>query len=532
MRFIVQSSRAFPSSTGPRAAILVPDSWDDFIYRTSYDLWIRLREDATPTEIGRVKIALANQGPGPSPLPVGTHEDGLPSALGSWISLGQDSQYYEEIKQLGPELSNEILTGLHDLAFDLRAFRRFQSTNVARASLLRSISGTTVVTQFHRIATGGERLSGYRFGYHPPQTAPSSPPRGPLEFKVTPESSPPTNIHVLIGRNGEGKTTLLRSLANAAVRPISPLTAGWIEHLPNEIGEPQLPFANVLLVAFSAFDPFNDITPPSPATRYTHIGLVPAAARAATAAEPAAPRQPPRRLKRRSDLADEFVDSLRSIMTSGHHERWRSALETLGNDRQFKATVLEECEVTLLRHPVGPGTLLAGPDRLWRDVFMDLSSGHAMVLLTLTRLVELVAERTLVLLDEPESHLHPPLLSSFIRAVSDLLTDRNGVAVTATHSPVVLQEVPKSCVYKITRNGRHSRARRPRSETYGENVGVLTHEIFGLEVMQSGFYAEIEKAVHDFGDYEAVINHFDGQLGDEARGLVRILLADREEGER
>jgi predicted ATP-dependent endonuclease of OLD family len=72
-----------------------------------------------------------------------------------------------------------------------------------------------------------------------------------------------------------------------------------------------------------------------------------------------------------------------------------------------------------------------------------MSSGHAIVLLTITRLVATVEEKTLVLLDEPESHLHPPLLSAFIRALSDLLYDRNGVAIIATHSPVVLQESSK-----------------------------------------------------------------------------------------
>jgi predicted ATP-dependent endonuclease of OLD family len=51
------------------------------------------------------------------------------------------------------------------------------------------------------------------------------------------------------------------------------------------------------------------------------------------------------------------------------------------------------------------------------------------VLLTITRLVETVEERTLVLLDEPEAHLHPPLLSAFVRSLSDLLINRNGVAI-------------------------------------------------------------------------------------------------------
>ena len=38
------------------------------------------------------------------------------------------------------------------------------------------------------------------------------------------------------------------------------------------------------------------------------------------------------------------------------------------------------------------------------QLFDAASSGHKIVLLTMTRLVELVSERTLVLIDEPEAH--------------------------------------------------------------------------------------------------------------------------------
>ena len=101
------------------------------------------------------------------------------------------------------------------------------------------------------------------------------------------------------------------------------------------------------------------------------------------------------------------------------------------------------------------------------------------MLLAITRLVESVDERTLVLVDEPESHLHPPLLSAFIRALSELLVRRNGIAVVATHSPVVLQEVPRSCVWVLRRSGSSLRAERPCRETFGENVGILTSDVFG-----------------------------------------------------
>lgn len=42
-----------------------------------------------------------------------------------------------------------------------------------------------------------------------------------LTFNVVPESQPPTNVHVIIGRNGVGKSRLLNRFENALIRPDS-----------------------------------------------------------------------------------------------------------------------------------------------------------------------------------------------------------------------------------------------------------------------------------------------------------------------
>jgi predicted ATP-dependent endonuclease of OLD family len=144
--------------------------------------------------------------------------------------------------------------------------------------------------------------------------------------------------------------------------------------------------------------------------------------------------------------------------------------------------------------------------------------------------VQTVDERTLVLLDEPEAHLHPPLLSAFVRALSDLLIQRNGVAIVATHSPVILQEVPTNCVWKLRRAGAELRAERPDIETFGDNVGVLTREAFGLEVTHSGFHKMLQDAVDTGMSYEEVVAHFNERLGAEARAIARALIAARDEG--
>jgi predicted ATP-dependent endonuclease of OLD family len=157
------------------------------------------------------------------------------------------------------------------------------------------------------------------------------------------------------------------------------------------------------------------------------------------------------------------------------------------------------------------------------ELFRKLSSGHRIVLLTIVRLVETLEERSLVLLDEPETHLHPPLLSAFTRALSSLLINRNAVALIATHSPVILQEVPKSCIWKLSRFGEVSKAERLDSESFGENLGALTREVFGLEVTESGFHKLISGNVIESKNFEELVNEFNGELGHEAKAIARAL---------
>jgi predicted ATPase len=494
--------------TSPAGAILLPNNWDDFGFRTSYDLFFKETYDSTIRLLGRVKIGCVDQEPGGHPLSEGELTDLDPTVF---FSVGQDDTYYDNIRALGPAKRQALLTALCDIAFDIRIANNAWRHEVTQTSLLRSVDEQTLQHQYRHIAGGGDRLTKYSFAYVTPAHA-SRPPTL-LRFDVDPASAPPSNVHVLIGRNGVGKTTLLRGIAQAVVNADRPDSgAGRIDDDPAQAASDN-PFATVVSVSFSAFDPVTAVTrtSPYPAT-HEYVGLL-------TASDG--------RPKRRDKLASEFATSVENIARAGWAHRWRRILEMLKHDPVFAESPIHDYARHLRNHEVHMAIRpdLVNPDELIA-IFKDLSSGHALVLLTITRLTEIVTQQTLVLLDEPEGHLHPPLLASFVRALSSLLTDRNAVAVVATHSPVVLQEVPRSCVWKVGR-----RVERPEIETFGENVGVLTHEIFGLEVRDSGFHAEILQAVRELDTYQEVLARFGGQLGGEAKGLVRIFLADKAAGE-
>lgn len=517
MRFSVIHRLRSPTGN-PGDAFLLVDNWNDwFAFATTYVLFVfddhGQRQDLGPVKIGRFGL---------------TKEDYRPDipeefeALDErFFSLGQDADYYEGVVKLGPDLAQALMTSLRDVVADLDLYRRAKHEDVMGVSLMRFVNERTLTGQFHRILGGGARLTEYEFRYSGPEQIDAASDPIELSFHVQPLATPPTNIHVLIGRNGVGKSFLLNAMSRALVYANdSEKETGRFSDPPSpfSFGDDQSkfssPFANIVSVTFSAFDDFPVVPRPRNATKgvqYTNIGL-----RKVGIVDDGGSRKygPVTRLP--DELSQDFIDSAKICSLADRRDRWIAALRTLESDPLF-----EESGVSGLPYSSADGFgVRAG------RTFRGLSSGHKIVLLTLTKLVEKVDERTLVLMDEPETHLHPPLLAAFVRALSDLLINRNGVAIVATHSPVVLQEVPRSCVWRIRRHGGSAVAERVQIETFAEHVGRLTHEVFGLEVTDSGFHKMIANAVEPEDDLDAVGRKFDHEIGSEGRALISALLVN------
>ena len=446
-------------------AFLLVDHWDDwFSYRTMFTLFI-FDERGERHQVGSVKIGqqgLRPSGAGAQPGP-GLRTPDLPRTFDSlgeqFFSLGQDENYYETLNSLSEIQRERVLVGLRDCAFDLTIFHAAANEHVMQRSLLRGVNPNNVTGRLHRLSIGDATLTEFKFSYRlPEQGGGIEPPI--IRFEVTPESEPPSNVHVLIGRNGVGKTRCMRGMAEAllgreSVREAVEEELGEHDQIMGRIileEEVDWAFSGLIIISFSAFDDFDLRPQANDRMRSRQIGLV-----QWTTDDGGEEFS---HMKTPIELADDFKESFASCRQGPRALRWRAAVETLETDDLFA-----EANAT---------ALLQMGDENWEEatfrLYRRLSSGHATVLLTMTRLVELVDERTLILLDEPESHLHPPLLSAFIRALSDLLVKRNGVAIIATHSPVVLQEVPRSCSWKLRRSGRVTIAERPAVETFGENV--------------------------------------------------------------
>ena len=504
-----------PSGDAVDTIFLQPTGWDDwFKYSTAYDVQY-VDDSGERHRLGWTKIGQFGLRPAGARTAAekGVRTPDVPTVFNSIgstrFSLGQDPSYYEDLTEISPQFRTNYLRSMNDLAFDLDLMLRAQEEDVTKVSLLREVPVESVYGQFARLARGQARRTRFAFAY---RLKNSEPPNASLRIAVDPRSSLPTNIHVVIGRNGVGKSTLLNALATAMARlPVDKMPGSPVEADDPDDVDKNDRIANLVSVSFSAFDQFEPITVPQDrtgTTPYHYIGLKKIGAKNDEGSTTKDPRA----------IASEMKKSARHCLSGPRRPRWSRALELLENDEIFSAAGIRDLvdsddDEELILEEVG-------------SRFRLLSSGHKIVLLTITRLVETVSEKSLVLLDEPEAHLHPPLLSAFIRALSDLLSNRNGVALIATHSPVVLQEVPANCVSILGRVGEVSTIARPRIETFGENVGTLTNEVFGLEVRGTGFHKILLDAALEFGDYEQAAAELGGRLGTEARAVLRALVTE------
>ncbi|MHA3080693.1 OLD family protein [Acinetobacter sp. ANC 5502] len=513
MFYVTETNETKPPLVKGPFVHLRKDAWNDFSYRTQFYFnyydennelkFSALLKIAFDNDIKKQKTDDINE------LNYIQYIDKSFTKLNDgFFSIGASESYYKELKNLDDDKRIEILTSLNDLAYDLNLYEKVKhlDLSVFSTSLMREYDKEDFVNRIGRIAQGGEVLTSYKFNFNFND-------EHNVGFDVEPECFPPTNTHILIGSNGVGKTHFLNTVIS--------------EYFSNENNQRSISkLLKLIVVSYSPFDRlFHKVDESLITTRnYSYIGL----------------REDPTLFKVSNFkigevIENEFAESLWNCATSlSLRRRWKMMADILSIDNYFKNTELKSFIELINENEVNNKKVIIFPEIL--KLFNGLSSGHKIIILSLTRLVELTIEKSLILYDEPETFLHPPLISAYMRALSWLLIDRNAVAIIATHSPIILQEVPRKCVWIIQRDAGFYNIVRPDRETFGESVSTLTRDIFNLELRKSGFYKMILDKVEAIIEYdrknpfrnlknaieyfELVMDEFNNEVGDEGQSLI------------
>lgn len=496
-------------------AVLRRDQWDDFGYKTTFSLTLYLNEDSF-VKIGDLKILQKGQETGYTHLPSASFK-----ALGqNYCSLGQSYSFYEKINTLEEPLKTQILTSLRDIVFDSSIRDSFELEGGFSRSLVRTGSAARALEDAPALFKPARRVDPTALSFS--FTTSTGGDSFSIRFTFNQSTQLPDRINTVIGYNGTGKTQLLANLALVAMGDL------WQRQSDSQrygiIDESEsIRFSSVIAISYSAFDTFvmpnavwrspeeselatERLRTSGSVFGYTYCGL-----RNHLDAESDHANRGPRSLKSIDRITEEFELALDLARQRGKRPILRTALRALGTDPSFGRVGVDiESEID---------------EYAWhsRNRFESMSTGHKIVLNIIVQIVARGEPGSLILIDEPESHLHPSLLSALMKALGAVLEQYDSYAIVATHSPVVLQEIPRKYVRILKRFGTQTRVDEPLDETFGENIGILTTSAFNLDSSQSDYHSVLESLAsnHTLDEIEEL---FDGEMSVQARAYARAII--------
>ncbi|WP_050596438.1 ATP-binding protein [Mesorhizobium ciceri] len=519
----------------PTPFALHRDRWDDFGYKTQYQLMHHEADEET--YIGNVKILQKGQ----RETRQGLLEDGPHTKLDTdFCSLGQTLDYYERVAALPLALRTQLIKALRDVVQRPALIPSYRKEPGWTTSILRDIDDLNEFTSVAAVLLSKDYSSLVDVSLD--LTFKPSGWKKALELnfdtlvtqrQAQPRYRLPKRIAVLVGRNGSGKSTLLARFARVAHAPRMARRREPIRSLgtlmPRGVG-----FTRIIAISYSAFDSFQipgvtveerrqiarDVDDGT--GRYIFCGLRDIAAELHSTVSEESDEDLEKiveaddlaqktLLKPIEKLADEFVRTLERIRQADRWDLLEDAAAPLLNDPSFGGDDTVPFNTILGSEP--------------RETFLRWSTGHKIVIQIVTALVAYTQPKAIVLLDEPETHLHPPLLAALMHGVRFVLEKLDAFAIVATHSPVVAQESLARHVHILRRSSASATITAPRIETFGESIGEVSDEIFGLNSDATDFHEILKRLTKRLKTLEAVDAQFDHGLSMQARAYVMSLIA-------
>ena len=160
----------------------------------------------------------------------------------------------------------------------------------------------------------------------------------------------------------------------------------------------------------------------------------------------------------------------------------------------------------------------------------QLSSGEQVMLRFAAQATLSIEKGSLLLLDEPETHLHPNFVADLMEMLHNLLSATGSAAIVATHSAYVVREVPRRRVNILTLADRGVDVGPPRLQTFGASIDTISQFVFG----DTNFAHRYQKALREWVEregaelgLEVIIERYGAELNRESLSYVAQLLAER-----
>lgn len=451
LHFLVVNPGDVPPSSPRPVFLLRADDWDDYGHAVLFHLSY-VGRDKVRTHIGSVRILQRTSSPG-EPIEVAkkTILPGSFTALDErFVSLGQEDRYYLHLRNLDEISTAEVLDALRDIAWRPAFASEFEPTAAFRNAMMRQNTAHRARRFGRQWALGIPAREDLAFRYAGSIEGAASEVEAVFDFDA--RDLVPGRIVGIIGRNAVGKTRFLASLG-ADLAQVARSSAKTLKKRDDRFPEGRPLFTRIIAISYSAFDRFKR-PPHDSASSYVYCGI----------------RSDGGGLSRAS-LVRAYRENLARIHSRGEQDRWAGHMRTILGDQSEQLTVSLEAEMS----KAAPGS----------TTLSLLSSGQSILAHFVTALLAWIQPSSLVLFDEPETHLHPNAVASLFLVLSEILQEFKSYAVVATHSPVVIQEIPAKRVLMFERVGDVTTAQPLMTESFGESVTELTRHVFETDEVKS-----------------------------------------------
>jgi len=160
-----------------------------------------------------------------------------------------------------------------------------------------------------------------------------------------------------------------------------------------------------------------------------------------------------------------------------------------------------------------------------QNLAIPLSSGQKMYFRFATHFLTSASQGTVVLIDEPETHLHPNLVTEFMNLLYMVLEATSSVAIIATHSAYVVREVPSHCAHVIKADSsKNISVEGVYMNTLGASVTALSNSVFGDSLVTS-FHTKIASEIAASNlDLNEIVDKYSSYLSMDMLVKIRELM--------
>lgn len=122
---------------------------------------------------------------------------------------------------------------------------------------------------------------------------------------------------------------------------------------------------------------------------------------------------------------------------------------------------------------------------------IELSTGEISLLLRLFNIINQIENNSIILIDEPELHLHPNWCINYISKLKQLFNKYDSHFIIATHSPLLVANLNKEDIVVLKKINNVIINSNIDTGTFGVNIDTVLEQVFGVTLSDSEIISTI-----------------------------------------